>query len=157
MPVRGEYLADAGNGDARPLLDSKRMVRGLELDERPLTIIPQVHDGLEVLGLGVAIERGREPAEEWPGVRTHLLGIKLEKRFEVLAAQRHPQTPDEGLRLTEDRHFEARASEEEPFIDDACISVEATPGRPLRPRNGVVVQGRVGAQPRHAFVALSAR
>jgi hypothetical protein len=38
MQVGGEYLADAGNGDAGPLFDGKRMVCGLEFDES-LTIV----------------------------------------------------------------------------------------------------------------------
>ena len=39
MEVGGEYLADAGNRDAGPLFDGKRMICGLELDERSLTIV----------------------------------------------------------------------------------------------------------------------
>jgi len=135
MKVAGEYFAGARNRDAGSLFDGKRMVCGLERDEGPLTMISQVHHRLEVLGLRVAPERGREPTEEWPGVRTMLFGMHLDEHVEVLAAQRHPDTPDEGVRVSKDRNFEATSNEEELFVDDTDIGVKAATSSPLTLRN----------------------
>jgi hypothetical protein len=132
------------------------MLGRLELDEGALTVIAEVHHGIEVLGFWVALEGCREPPEERALMCAMLLFEEAEERVEVLAAQGDPDAPDERLGLARDRDFETATNEEKLFVDYAGVSVEVAPIGALQLGNGVVVERRGCAQARKALVKLSA-
>src|SRR5262245_21113820 len=121
--VQGEDLTDPRHRDSRSLFDGERMLGRLKLDEGALTVISEVHHGLEVLGIRIPLEGRRKPPEERSLVGAMVLVVKPEKRFEVLRAYGGPDAPDEGLPFANDRDFEAATNKEELAIDYASIGI----------------------------------
>lgn len=119
ISINFSYAVDR---NAIPLLDGKRVIGGLQFDERPYAIVPEVGAGLEILGPWIQRQIRGEPTEEWPDVRPFWLFKSGHEPAEICLGKRYPNTPDEFFRRAMDRKFQAATNEEVLLIDNTGIA-----------------------------------
>ena len=92
---------------------------------------------LEIFRAWIKPKFGRKPAEERTDMRAFRPIQARDKLIEVWAAQRDPNTPEEGLTRAVHVELEAAANEEELLINDAGIGVEDTAAAAFLGRNAI--------------------
>ena len=144
------------NRDSVAVVGRERMLGFLEFEPRSRPCVSEVCHDLETKGVRVAGNPNGEPAEEWAHMR--LVGIveDLAVALEIGLADRAPSAPREGLRLADDRNFEAPSDEEVFAVDGAEVGCENAALLALVLGHRVVVVRRCEGQVGEALVELSA-